>query len=87
MMVCHFSLCDDSKEDEEEEPAFGGVRIKVFRGPSKVKGKETFAPFGYYVTMPVDSHQKKESSEEKEDDESEEFQFDDEKSDEQEEDF
>lgn len=74
-MICRFCLSDDSKEGEGEEPAFGGVSIKVFRGPSKVKGRETFAPFGYYVKMPVDSHQKKESDEEEEDNGSEEFQL------------
>lgn len=76
-MISHFSSSDDSSQEEEgdEDPAFGGVSIKVFRGPSKVKGRETFAPFGYYVKMPVDTHQKKESGEEEEDNASEEFQF------------
>ncbi|GFY64845.1 hypothetical protein TNIN_466041 [Trichonephila inaurata madagascariensis] len=56
------------ESDEEEEPGLdelGGVSIKVYRGPSRTKGKEVFAPFGYHVKMPAGgTPQKKEEKEE-----------------------
>ncbi|KAF8774699.1 uncharacterized protein LOC129983628 [Argiope bruennichi] len=48
------------EDDEVGIDELGGVSIKVFRGPSKTRGQETFAPFGYHVKMPaVGPHQKK----------------------------
>ncbi|KAG8193934.1 hypothetical protein JTE90_011486 [Oedothorax gibbosus] len=47
--------CDDDDVTSADEGAdeFGGVNIKVFRGPtSMTRGGESFAPFGYYVRMP-----------------------------------
>lgn len=44
--------CEENSDVGDDE--FGGVNIKVFRGPNSVsRGGEMFAPFGYYVKMPV----------------------------------
>merc|ERR1711976_242952 len=34
--------------------ADGRVKIQVYRGPSKGKGYDVFAPWGYYNTQPED---------------------------------
>ncbi|GFT04920.1 hypothetical protein NPIL_704841 [Nephila pilipes] len=69
LLFCAVSRGDS---DEEEEPGLdelGGVSIKVYRGPSRTKGKEVFAPFGYHVKMPAGgAHQKKAEKEEEEED-------------------
>ncbi|XP_015910724.2 probable serine/threonine-protein kinase clkA [Parasteatoda tepidariorum] len=52
LLLFRIAKSDNSDEDDKEEEEFGGVNIKVFRGPSKKNGNESFAPFGYHVKMP-----------------------------------
>ncbi|GIX70851.1 hypothetical protein CDAR_260891 [Caerostris darwini] len=70
LVMC--AVCQSA--EDEENPGIhelGGVSIKVFRGPSKSKGGEVFAPFGYHVKMPapVGGGEKEKDSAEEDDDE------------------
>ncbi|GFR30203.1 hypothetical protein TNCT_681631 [Trichonephila clavata] len=70
LLFCAVSM---GESDEEEEPGLdelGGVSIKVYRGPSRTKGKEVFAPFGYHVKMPAGGTPHKKEEKEEEDDNS-----------------
>merc|ERR1711976_398226 len=51
---------DQNVEGDTHQPSYhqapvGRVKIQTYRGPSKGKGYDVFAPWGYYNTQPADA--------------------------------
>ncbi|KAF7272691.1 hypothetical protein GWI33_014554 [Rhynchophorus ferrugineus] len=53
------ALKDDVSEKSVTDSGHQGgrVQIKVFRGPTEQDGKESYAPWGYWVKQPADHYQ------------------------------